>query len=59
MRLRLPSSSLGEGGPKLAEAHRRLMFLRNHAGEEYRETILENVPLHRDSVAAWEEHGRE
>ena len=39
-----------------AEAHRRLMFLRDHAGEEYQTSILENVPLHRDIVAAWKEH---
>ncbi len=42
---------------QLAEAHRLLEFARDHAPEEYRETILENVPLHRDIVAAWEEHG--
>ena len=41
----------------LAEAHRRLMFLRDHAGEEYQTSILTNVPLHRDIVSAWREHG--
>ncbi len=41
----------------LAEAYRLLMFLRDHAGEECQTTILENVPLHRDIVAAWEERG--
>ena len=40
----------------LAEAHRLLEFARDHAPEQYRDTILENVPLHRDIVAAWEEH---
>ncbi len=39
----------------LAEAHRLLVFARDHAPEEYRETMIENVPLHRDIVAAWEE----
>jgi len=41
----------------LAEAHRLLRHLRDHAPEEYRETMIENVPLHRDIMAAWEEHG--
>ncbi len=43
----------------LAEAHRRLMFLRDHTGDEYQTSILENVPLHRDIVAAFAEHGGE
>ncbi len=43
----------------LAEAPGTLMFLRDHAGEEYQTSILENVPLHRDIVAAWKEHGGE
>ncbi len=34
-------------------------FLRDHAGKEYRTSILENVPLHRDIVAAFAEHGGE
>ena len=41
----------------LAEAHRLLMYAREHAPAEYRESMLQNVPLHRDIVAAWEEHG--
>ena len=41
----------------LAEAHEKLMFLRDHVGEQYQTSILENVPLHRDIVAAWKEHG--
>jgi hypothetical protein len=40
----------------LSEAHRLLCYLRDHAPEEYRETMIENVPLHRDIMAAWEEH---
>jgi tetratricopeptide (TPR) repeat protein len=41
----------------LEESHRLLCHLRDHAPEEYRETMIENVPLHRDIVAAWAEHG--
>ncbi len=41
----------------LAEANRKLVFLRDHAGEEYQTSILENVPLHRDIAAAWEAQG--
>ncbi|MHC4934146.1 MAG: tetratricopeptide repeat protein, partial [Planctomycetota bacterium] len=40
----------------LDEAHRLLCHLRDHAPEEYRETMIENVPLHRDIMASWEEH---
>ncbi len=43
----------------LEEAHRLLTYLRDHAPEEYRETMIANVPLHRDIMAAWEERGRE
>ena len=38
----------------LDEAHERLLFLRDHAPEAYRETILTVLPLHREIVAAWE-----
>jgi tetratricopeptide (TPR) repeat protein len=41
----------------LAEAHRQLMFLRDHAPEDCKQSILENVPLHAEIVAAWEVHG--
>ena len=42
--------------PSLLEgAHRMLCELRDHAPEEYRETMIENVPLHRNIVRAWEE----
>jgi tetratricopeptide (TPR) repeat protein len=40
----------------LEEAHRLLCHLRDHAPEEYRETMIRNVPLHRDIMAAWTEH---
>jgi tetratricopeptide (TPR) repeat protein len=43
----------------LEEAHRLLCYLRDHAPEEYRETMIENLPLHRDIMAAWREHGAE
>ncbi|MHC4469855.1 MAG: hypothetical protein ACYS99_02730 [Planctomycetota bacterium] len=36
--------------------HRFLRYLVDHAPEEHRETMIENVPLHRDIVAAWEAH---
>jgi len=42
----------------LEEAHRLLCHLRDHAPEEYRETMIANVPLHRDIVAAWAGQGR-
>ncbi|MEE8106381.1 MAG: tetratricopeptide repeat protein [Planctomycetota bacterium] len=38
----------------LAAAHKLLSDLRNHAPEKYRETMIENVPLHRAIKAAWE-----
>jgi tetratricopeptide (TPR) repeat protein len=43
--------------PHLEEAHRLLREVRDHVPEEHRETMIANVPLHRDIVAAWEEHG--
>ena len=33
------------------------MYARDHSPEEYRDTMLQNVPLHRDIMKAWEEHG--
>jgi tetratricopeptide (TPR) repeat protein len=39
----------------LAEAQRQLTFLRDHAPQDCRESILENVPLHAAVVAAWAE----
>jgi predicted TPR repeat methyltransferase len=41
----------------LQEAHRLLDHLVENAPEKYRETMIENVPLHRDIMAAWREHG--
>ena len=41
----------------LAAAHRLLASMRDHAPEDCRESVVENVPLHRDIVAAWEAHG--
>ena len=35
----------------------QLEFLRDHAPEEYRESMIENVPRHRDIAAASQEHG--
>ena len=39
----------------LADAHELLMHLRDHAPEAHRDTMIENVPLHRDIVSAWEQ----
>jgi hypothetical protein len=33
------------------------LHLRDHAPEEYRGSMIENVPLHRNVMKAWEEHG--
>ena len=41
----------------LVEAHRLLAHLRDHAPEDCRESMIEHVPLHRDIVQAWDEHG--
>jgi len=41
----------------LEEAHRLLCFVREHAPEDCRDSMIENVPLHRDILKAWEEHG--
>jgi len=40
----------------LKEAHQLLRHLRDHAPQERRETMIANVPLHRDIMAAWEGH---
>ena len=40
----------------LEAAHRLLCYLRDHAPEEYRETMLKNVPLYRDIKMAWDTH---
>jgi serine/threonine-protein kinase len=41
---------------ELAEAHRLLEHLRDHAPAACRETMIRHVPLHRDIVTAWREH---
>ena len=41
----------------LEAAHRLLMDAREHASEKYRDSMLQNVPLNRDIMKAWEEHG--
>ena len=41
----------------LAEARRLLDHLVEHAPAEYRESMLENVPLHRDILRAWAANG--
>ncbi len=38
----------------LEQAHRLLMDAREHASEEYRDSMIENVPLNRDIMKAWE-----
>jgi hypothetical protein len=42
----------------LKEAWGHLQHVRDHAPPEYRDTMIENVPLHREIAAAWAEHGR-
>jgi tetratricopeptide (TPR) repeat protein len=37
----------------LAESWRLLVHLRDHAPDEYRTSVIDNVPLHRDIAAAW------
>jgi serine/threonine protein kinase/tetratricopeptide (TPR) repeat protein len=41
----------------LAEAKQLLDFAVEHAPEECRTSMIENVPLHRDIMKAWTEHG--
>jgi 3-methyladenine DNA glycosylase Tag len=48
--------ALDTANVQLDEAHRLLCHMRNHAPEEYRETMIENVRLHLDIMAASEEH---
>jgi len=43
----------------LDEAHRLLTFMRDHAPEDDRESMIKNVPLHRDIMKAREEQGEE
>jgi tetratricopeptide (TPR) repeat protein len=41
----------------LEEAYRLLRHARDHAPEDCRTSMVENVPLRRDIMQAWEEHG--
>ena len=41
----------------LAGAKRLLDHRVDHAPEEYRESMLKNVRLHREIMEAWAEHG--
>jgi tetratricopeptide (TPR) repeat protein len=43
----------------LEEAHRLLQIAVEFSPEDCRETMITNVPLHRDIMAAWVEHGGE
>ncbi len=40
----------------LGESRRDLRHLIDQAPEQYRETVIANVPLHRDIMTAWEEY---
>jgi tetratricopeptide (TPR) repeat protein len=42
----------------LEEAHRLLNFARDHAAEDCRTSIVRNVPLHREILRAWTDHGQ-
>ena len=42
----------------LRAAHELLEELRAGAPEDCRDSMIKYVPLHRDIVAAWEEHGK-
>jgi len=41
----------------LEEAHRLLCYARDHSPEDCRTSMIENVPVHRDIMKAWEAHG--
>ena len=41
----------------LREAHRLLEDLIDHAPADCRDSMIENVPLNRDIMQAWAEHG--
>jgi len=48
---------LTKDGSHLEDAHRLLVHMREHAPADCRDSMIENVPLHRDIMKAWEEHG--
>ncbi|MHC4933950.1 MAG: hypothetical protein ACYTGV_17370, partial [Planctomycetota bacterium] len=41
----------------IERAHELLIHLRDHAPEDCRDSMIDNVPLHRDIMMAWEERG--
>jgi tetratricopeptide (TPR) repeat protein len=49
---RLLWKATGDRG-HLEEAYQLLTHLRDHAPEEYRESMIENVPLHKEIMEAW------
>ncbi len=49
---------LTEDAAHLEAAHRLVEFVREHAPEESRISLVENVTLHRDVEAAWQQHAR-
>jgi tetratricopeptide (TPR) repeat protein len=57
MEARIRFWELTQDKAHLDEAHRLLRFAVEHAPEERRDSMIENVPLHRDILKAWEEHG--
>ena len=46
-----------QDGSYLEAAHGLLRHFREHAPEQSRDTLIGNVPFHREIMAAWEEHG--
>jgi hypothetical protein len=42
---------------RLTEAKRLLDFVVEDSPEDCRTSMIENVPLHRDIMRAWDEHG--
>ena len=47
----------GSDPADLREAHELLDFLCEHAPEDCRDSMIQNVPLHREIAEAWKEHG--
>ena len=56
MDARLRLWELTQDQAHLNEAHRLLVFMRDHAPEEDRDAMIKNVPLHRDILLAWQQH---
>ena len=57
MNVRFRLWELTQDQTHLLEAYRLLAFLRDHAPEDDRVSMIENVPLHHDIMKAWQEHG--